>query len=180
MTEYALGHDRIIGMIRPRDDDDVHPSLYGVGCAGRITSFAETGDGRYLLELTGLSRFKLDDETLADSGFRLGTVDWSAYGVDLHETPSEPPALRERVIDRLMTYLSHVGLTADWETVEGASAETLVNSVSMSCPFEPDEKQALLEAPSLFERAETLIALMEIAVADAGGEDQNGRKSRIQ
>lgn len=165
MTEFSLGHGRIIGMVRPRYDDDVNPALYDVGCAGRITSFMETGDGRYLLTLTGISRFRLQHDHLTDGGFRMAEVDWGGFGQDRQADHEENAMLRERVIELLMRYLEEVGLKADWDSIEGASAETLINSVAMSCPFEPDEKQALLEAPTIEHRGETLIALMEMAIA---------------
>jgi Lon protease-like protein len=179
MTDHALRQDRVIGMIRPRGDDEgPNPPLYAVGCAGRITSFMETGDGRYLITLTGTTRFRLRDDYLTEGGFREGYVDFGSYAQDRQELPEENPILRERVLELLMQYLKEVGLQADWDSIEGASAETIVNSVTMTCPFDPDEKQALLEAQTLAERARALIALMEIAVADSrvesGGERYGG------
>lgn len=165
MTDYALGHGRLIGMARPRHEDDVNPTLYDVGCAGRISSFMETGDGRYLLTLTGISRFRITSERLADGGFRLADVDWSSFTLDRYQEPEENDLLRERVIELLMRYLENVGLRADWDSIEGASAETIINSVAVTCPFEPDEKQAILEAKTIEDRGETLIALMEMSIA---------------
>ncbi|ADM08825.1 hypothetical protein PB2503_03752 [Parvularcula bermudensis HTCC2503] len=179
MTDYALGHQRLVGMIRPRFDDDVSPPLYSVGCAGRIISFSETGDGRYLIELTGVSRFRLIEDAQDDRGFRKGVVDWQPFVADRHDPQEEDPALRERVLELLVRFLDGVGLSADWDTIEGASAETIVNSVSMTCPFEPDEKQALLEAEGLRQRAETLIALMEMAVADTP-QKESGHGGQLQ
>jgi Lon protease-like protein len=165
MTEHALGHGRLIGMVRPRFEDDVDGRLYDVGCAGRITSFMETGDGRFLLTLTGLSRFRLEEDHLCDEGFRVGRVDWSGFTLDHYQDPEENPVLRDRVIEMLMQYLDEVGLRADWDSIEGASAETIINSVAMSCPFDPDEKQAILEAGSIEERGDALLALMQMAIA---------------
>lgn len=165
MTEHALGHGRLIGMVRPRHDDDVNPVLYDIGCAGRITSFMETGDGRFLLTLSGVSRFRILSDELTNGGFRKANVDWNSFTRDINEEAQENPALRDRVIELLMTYLEEVGLKADWDSIEGASAETIVNSVAMTCPFEPDEKQALLEARTIEGRGETLVALMEMAIA---------------
>lgn len=177
MTEHALCTGRHIGMVRPRHEDDVNPTLYDVGCAGRITSFMETGDGRFLLTLTGISRFRLTADTLHDEGFRIGEVDWSSFTLDRYQEPAENPHLREQVIELLMRYLEEVGLRADWDSIEGASAETIINSVAMSCPFEPDERQAIVEAHTIEARGETLIALMEMSIAqkrqdidDEGGE----------
>ncbi|MEE4213120.1 MAG: LON peptidase substrate-binding domain-containing protein [Parvularcula sp.] len=167
MTEHALGHGRLIGMTRPRFEDDVNPPVYDVGCAGRITSFMETGDGRYLLTLTGVSRFRITREHLTDTGFRVADVSWSEYGQDLHPEAEENEHLRDQTIELLMRYLDSVGLKADWDSIEGASAETIINSVAMSCPFEPDEKQAILEAPDIEARGKVLIALMEMAIAQS-------------
>jgi Lon protease-like protein len=176
MTEDALAQGRLIGMVRPRYDDDVNPPLYEVGCAGRITSFMETDDGRYLMTLSGTQRFCLEDDELTEGGYRLGHVDWSRYASDAFPEPQESHALRESVLELLMDYLEEVGLRADWDSIEGASAETLINSVAMSCPFEPDEKQAILEARSLFDRGETLIALMQMAVAERRRDRDDGRE----
>lgn len=179
MVEHALAHGRLIGMTRPRFDDDVNPPLYEIGCAGRITSFMETDDGRFLLTLTGMSRFCLETDDLTDQGFRMGQVDWHAYAMDRYPDPEETPALRERILELLMDYLDEVGLKADWDSIEGASAETLINSVAMSCPFEAEEKQAILEARTLFDRGETLITLMQMGIAESRG-DTDDRTERLQ
>lgn len=180
MTDYALGHGRVIGMIRPRYDDDVNPPLYSIGCAGRIVSFSETGDGRYLIELAGISRFRLLTEGLSDGNFRLGEVDWGPYTADMSEPQEDLDSDRDLLLSRLSAYLDSVGLSADWDTIEGASIESIVNSVSMSCPFEADEMQALLEASSLAERVKTLSTLMEIATAEAIESDGQDTLSRMQ
>ena len=182
MVEHALANGRMIGMARPRFDDDVNPPLYEVGCAGRITSFMETDDGRFLLTLTGVSRFCLETDDLADGGFRLGRVDWHAYAMDRYPDPEETPALRERILELLMDYLDEVGLKADWDSIEGASAETLINSVAMSCPFEAEEKQAMLEARTLYDRGEALIALMQMGIAERRGAEgrDDDRVERLQ
>ena len=179
MVEHALAHGRLIGMARPRFDDDVNPPLYEVGCAGRITSFMETDDGRFLLTLTGVSRFCLETDDLTDQGFRMGRVDWHAYTMDRYPDPEETPTLRERILELLMDYLDEVGLKADWDSIEGASAETLINSVAMSCPFEAEEKQAILEARTLYDRGEALIALMQMGIAEHRGEADE-RVERLQ
>jgi Lon protease-like protein len=179
MTEYALGRGRLIGMIRPRFEDDPEGRLYDIGCAGRITSFMETGDGRFLLTLTGLSRFRLEGDELTNGGFREAAIDWSPFSLDHYQEPEENPELRDRVIELLMEYLEEVGLRADWDSIEGASAETIINSVAMSCPFEPDEKQAILEARSIEERGSALIALMQMSIAtkrsELGDDDMSER-----
>ena len=179
MTDLALGAGRLIGMVRPRHDDDVNPVLYETGCAGRITSFMETGDGRYLITLTGVSRFAIEEDVLSDRGFRVGRVDFSPFTMDRHPDPEENPALKDRVMELLMDYLEEVGLRADWDSIEGASAETLINSVAMACPFEADEKQAILEARTLYDRSEALIALMQMAVAEQRASEDD-RTERMQ
>jgi Lon protease-like protein len=180
MTEHALGHGRYIGMTRPRFQDDVNPPVYDVGCAGRITSFMETGDGRFLITLSGVSRFRIVREHLTDTGFRIADVDWSEFGQDLHPEPEENEYLRDQTIELLMRYLETVGLKADWDSIEGASAETIINSVSMSCPFEPDEKQAILEAASIEERGRILIALMEMAIAQSAQDLDDDGSEHLQ
>lgn len=180
MVEQAMAHRRLIGMVRPRQDDDVEPTLYDVGCAGRITSFMETGDGRFLITLTGVSRFRIESEHLTQGGFRQATIDWSSFRFDLHHDPDGNEALREKVIELLVRYLENVGLSADWESIEGASAETIVNSVAMTCPFEPDEKQAVLEAPTVQHRGETLIALMEMSIAQKRQDLDDEGTERLQ
>ncbi|MEO1043285.1 MAG: LON peptidase substrate-binding domain-containing protein [Pseudomonadota bacterium] len=180
MTDHALQTSRLIGMTRPRCDEDVNPPLYDVGCAGRITSFTETGDGRYLITLTGVSRFRVLSDELSQSGFRVAKVDWAAYAADIYPDPEESPRLREQVIELLMRYLEEVGLQADWDSIEGASAETIINSVAMSCPFAPDEKQAILEARTIDDRGQTLIALMEMAIAHRGSEFDDDTRERLQ
>jgi len=165
MVEAAMASGRLLGMVRPRHDDDVNPTLYDVGCAGRITSFMETGDGRFLVTLTGVSRFRINHDELMSGGFRQAQVDWSGFPFDQHNDPDGNEALRERVIELLVKYLENVGLSADWDSMEGATAETIVNSVAMTCPFDPDEKQAVMEAPTIQHRGETLIALMEMSIA---------------
>ena len=180
MTDHALATGRLIGMVRPRHEDDTHSALYEVGCAGRITSFMETDDGRYILNLTGVSRFCLEEDDLTSRGFREGRVAWSRFAMDQHPDPEESPALRERVLEVLMDYLEEVGLKADWDSIEGASAETIINSVAMACPFEADEKQAILEAPGLHHRGETLVALMQMAIADQRSDRDEDRVERMQ
>lgn len=167
MIDHALAHDRMVGLIRPRVDGEMNPPLYEIGCAGRITSFTETDDGRYLITLTGLGRFRLQHDQLEVGGFRAGHVDWSGFTDDavLHE--DEGPGLRDHIMELLRRYLDQMGLSADWDSLDGASAETIVNSVTMSCPFEADEQQALLEAKTPYDRAQALMALMEMAILGA-------------
>ncbi|MEM8988327.1 MAG: LON peptidase substrate-binding domain-containing protein [Pseudomonadota bacterium] len=178
MVDDALGAGRIIGMVQTRDDnedDDGVPALYDVGCMGRITSFAETGDGRYLITLTGIVRFRIEREIDADTPYRQALARIGAYEADLAPDSNQLPA-RDALLSVLKEYLSAQDLKADWESIETADNETLVNSLAMICPFEPREKQALLEADGLGDRSQMLTALMEMALA----ESEEGPMSPLQ
>ncbi len=164
MVDEAMAAERIIGMVqtRPGGDPD-RPSLQPVGCAGKITTFAETGDGRYLITLTGVSRFKTREELPALGPYRRVRADFSAYEDDLSDKEDAEDGFdRLRLLAALKAYLHRRSMDVDWDTAKDAPAEALVNSLAMALPFEPNEKQALLEAPSLAARRETLAALMEI------------------
>ena len=169
MTEAAMAGKRIIGMIQPRDADDKHdsPALAEIGCAGRITSYSETGDGRYLITLSGIARFRIVEERNAATPFRQVAVDYAPYAADLILSNSEPAIARDRLIDALKPYLASRKMQTDWQSVQEAPAELLVNALATMCPFAPAEKQALLEAPGVAERADVLIALIEMANASA-------------
>lgn len=170
MVDDAMAGDRIIGLVQPVGGAPALPGLSPVGCAGRITSFAETSDGRYLITLTGVSRFRIAAELPSKAPYRQVRAAFDAYEADLTSPPEEPDFDRNAFLDALRTYLAHRSLDIDWETAESAPVEALVNSLSMALPFEPAEKQALLEASSLLPRSEALIALMRIDAAD-GGDD---------
>ncbi|MEL6371678.1 MAG: LON peptidase substrate-binding domain-containing protein [Pseudomonadota bacterium] len=173
MVDDALGAARLIGMIQPRTGStEGTPPLYGVGCAGRITSFTETEDGRYLITLTGLMRFDLKDEPEVDTPYRQATVDISRFRSDRQTDPSAEIVDRERLVEAMQVYLDAEGLKTDWEAVEAAPTEALVASLAMGCPFAPNEKQALLEATTAKDRAECLVALMEMA-RNEGGSNEN-------
>lgn len=166
MVEHAFANDRMIGMIRPRhDEEDVRPPLYQTGCAGRIVAFSETGDGRFVLTLGGVTRFKLVRDTLTDSGFRLGAVDYSGFADDHFPPEGDSAAQRDQLVVTLQSYLTAMDMSADWDSVDGAPIEAIVNAISIGCPFDPDEKQALLEAPTVTARADALIAMMELGIA---------------
>ena len=168
MVEDALLGDRLIGMIQPFDPacrDDA-PVVYPIGCAGRITAFRDLEDGRYLITLTGLCRFRVDREVTGLRGYRRVEPLWDGFLEDLREAP-QPPLDRTRLLGALPCYLEEHEIVADWETIKGAPDERLVTSLAMVCPFEPNEKQALLEAPTLGQRAELLTSLVEMAVVDA-------------
>jgi hypothetical protein len=173
MVDEAMATERIIGMVQTRPGGDPErPSLQPVGCAGKITAFAETGDGRYLITLTGLSRFQTGEELPAFGPYRRVRADFSAYEDDLAAgEDAEEGFDRLRLLAALKAYLHRRSMDVDWATAKDAPAEALVNSLAMALPFEPAEKQALLEAPSLAERRETLAALLEI---DTDPMDEDG------
>ncbi|MBI3675120.1 MAG: LON peptidase substrate-binding domain-containing protein [Proteobacteria bacterium] len=175
MVDSAMSGSRIIGMIQPTESDEktLKPALSEVGCTGRVTGYQETDDGRYLLTLTGVCRFRVLRELDVETQFRAVVPDYSEFASDL-VTVSDTQFPRDRLIGALKEYITHRDLKADWRSVMGAPAETLVNALAMLCPFEPAEKQALLEAPGWDERVHTLIALLEMAgVAPPGGNTIN-------
>jgi Lon protease-like protein len=169
MIEGAIASNRIIGMIQPRDADDksAQPALSDVGCAGRITSYAETEDGRYLITLTGIARFRIGEERVVPTPFRQLTADYAPFAGDLFAVEPEPAIAREKLTAALKPYLEGRKMQTDWRSIEEAPVEFLVNALTVLCPFAPNEKQALLEAPGVAERAQMLIALIEMANAAA-------------
>ena len=172
MIDDAMAGDRIIGMVQPRGGSADLPALSPVGCAGRITSFAETSDGRYLITLTGCARFRLASELPTQTPYRQARADFTPYESDLAAPPVDDASLdREALLDALRVYLETRGLDIDWDTAETAPPEALVNSLSMALPFDPPEKQALLEAASLSDRSGVLTALMTIDAAESGDGD---------
>lgn len=173
MIDDILGRTRMIGMVQPRDEEaeGKRPALYDVGCAGRLTSFAETDDGRYMLTLTGLRRFRIVDELSVDTPYRQVTADWTEFAGDGATESLADVIDRERLLNAMEIYLDTEGLKTDWDAVEEAPSEALVVSLAMGCPFAPNEKQALLEADSVAARAECLIALMEMSCVDDGKSD---------
>jgi Lon protease-like protein len=170
MIDAALAGDRIIGMIQPRGDAEAEPlPLMSVGCAGRITAFGETGDGRYRITLTGIARFRALVEVPSQRPFRQFNISADAFASDFVDQAGEGEVDRSALLDTFRRYLKANQLEADWDGVEKATTEALVNALSMMSPFGPAEKQALLEAPDLRARAETLIALTELSLR-AGGD----------
>lgn len=161
MVEDALGGNRLIGMIQPKGDDGV--LLYEVGCAGKITEFRETGDGRYQITLTGISRFKIADELKAQTPYRQVRPDWQTYKNDLEPSPCLDLD-RAKLNALLQSYFSAQEMKCDWQAVEKAPDARLVTCLAMVCPFEPKEKQALLEAPCCKTRAEAFMTMLEMAV----------------
>ncbi|MBB4954805.1 Lon protease-like protein [Agrobacterium vitis] len=175
MFDHALRSNRLIGMIQPAlsEPHEVAPgiaALARVGCIGRITSFAETGDGRYMVSLSGVCRFRVMEEVKTTHPFRSAHI--SPFIADLTAKDEENTVDRKRLLEVFRAYLDANKLEADWDSVQRASNLTLVNSLSMMSPFGPAEKQALLEAPDLKNRADTLIAITEIYLArDYGDAD---------
>ncbi|HUC10715.1 MAG TPA: LON peptidase substrate-binding domain-containing protein [Stellaceae bacterium] len=172
MTRDALAGDRLIGMVQPSDPNQPmsgNPPVYPTGCAGRITSFSETEDGRYLITLTGLCRFRIHEELPPVSGYRRVVPRWDEFANDLRNV-REPGFDRERLMRGLRAYFDKHQIKAEWDAIGSVPGERLVTSIAMVCPFEPSEKQALLEASDLEERAKLLTAIVEMAVMDGPGE----------
>ena len=169
MVDDALrSGERLIGMIQP---DPAHagppdkPPLYRVGCVGRITQFAETGDGRYLIQLTGVSRFAIAQELEVTTLYRQCRADYAPFADDFVARKGEQAVDRAAVLQALSAFLDANNLKTDWEGIENAPNEALVNALAMMSPYGPAEKQALLEAPDLKTRAEILVAVTEIELA---------------
>lgn len=170
MVERVLATpDRLIGMVQPQPEpaDTQSPEICDIGCAGRISSFAETDDGRYLIVLTGVCRFRVKAELATESAYREVAPDWLPFRSDLDEPGEEID--RPRLYASLRAYFDARDLDTDWEALEEATDEHLVNSLAMSCPFEPSEKQVLLEAETVGERTQLMISLMEMAVLTGDG-----------
>ncbi|GAB5467663.1 MAG: LON peptidase substrate-binding domain-containing protein [Rhodospirillales bacterium] len=164
MTADALQGERLIGMVQPRDAQSAlgAPEVYDLGCVGRITAFSETEDGRYLVTLDGLIRFRVAAELpQAQGGYRRVEACYEGFRDDLLE--QEASIDRPALISTLRSFFDHHGIKGDWDTIEQTGNERLVTSLAMLCPFSPSEKQALLEAPGLAERAASMIALLQLA-----------------
>jgi Lon protease-like protein len=165
MTQDALKGDRMIGMVQPREGQDkiAVPELFRLGCVGRITSFSETDDGRYQIVLSGLCRFEIAEEIEPQNGYRRVVPDYSRYYGDFKEA-ADGVIDRKRLMQVLRAYFKIQKIQADWKAIEGASDERLVTTLAMVCPFEPSEKQALLQSQDLRERGRVMTALFEMAV----------------
>jgi hypothetical protein len=172
MVDDALKTDRVIGMIQPDGEGGGSasiPKLYAVGCAGRITQLAETGDGRYLITVVGIARFRIDEELATTTPYRQCRVSYEPFTADFLPRAGEDQVDRAGVLKALSEFIEANDLKVDWRGVEQAPNEALVNALCMMSPFGAREKQALLEAPDLKSRAEALIAITEIELAR--GED---------
>lgn len=164
---------RLIGMVQPREtpSSETRP-LHMIGCAGRLTAFSETEDGRYLITLSGKSRFRIREEITGFTPYRRTEVDWSGFERDLGHEETDPGLKREAFFTLLKRFFGKHQLSTDWDSLTEAEDELLINSLSMLCPLEPDDKQALLEAPSLQTRRETLVMLMEFSMRGGGGNEE--------
>ena len=168
------GH-RLIGMIQPdatEAEESAKPNLFTVGCVGRITQLAESGDGRYLLELTGVARFRVEEELKVATLYRQCRVTYAPFADDFIARKGENAVDRTALLAALTDFLKANDLKADWEGIERAPNEALVNALAMMSPYGTAEKQALLEAPDLKTRAEVLIAITEIELAKKNTEGE--------
>lgn len=172
MLDDALKTDqRLIGMVQPNEVEGRKGNgLHTIGCAGRITQFSETEDNRYLITLSGISRFRVVSEIEGFTPYRRCEVNWDGFDRDRGRTEADPSFDREAFLDTLGRYFDARSLSADWETLKEADDELLVNSLSMMLDFDAEDKQALLEAPSLSTRRETLITLIEFDLRGGEGE----------
>jgi uncharacterized protein len=161
MIDDAMAGDRIIGMVQTTGGDSAHPTLARVGCAGRVTSFAETQDGRYLITLSGVCRFDLGKELASATPYRQVRADYDPFAADL-KPPEEMEFEREPLLNALRAYLQRRGMDVEMDAARQAPADALVTSLCMALPFEVAEKQALVEAPTLADRLRTLSALLQI------------------
>ncbi|MBC7506023.1 MAG: LON peptidase substrate-binding domain-containing protein [Sandarakinorhabdus sp.] len=171
--------NRVIGIIQPRMDGDP-PPLYDVGCIGRIVDFRETDDGRILIALTGVMRFRVTAELARTTLYRQVMTDYHDFQDDRDEPDPLTAMARHGLEDVLRSYLDTQGLSADWEAVKSADDEALVTTLASVCPFDPAEKQALLEAEDLPERAATLTALMTFAQGHGGNSGGGNDRPTLQ
>ena len=170
MVDDALrsGH-RLIGMIQPDPahpgTDPNKPNLFHVGCVGRMTQIAESGDGRYLIQLTGVARFRIEEELSVTTPYRQCKVTYQPFVDDFTPRMGEDEVDRKALLRALTAFLKANNLKADWDGIENAPNEALVNALAMMSPYDAAEKQAMLEAPDLKTRAEILVAVTEIELA---------------
>lgn len=175
MIDDAMATDRVVGMVQPRfdildDENDELPPLCEVGALGRIISFQESGDGRYLIQLAGVTRFRILEEVDRGTMYRYCRISADRFVADLSEANDDDAVDRDALIKAFQSYLDANDLEADWKSVRAASNEALVNTLAMMSPYGPAEKQALLEAPDLPARAATLVAITEMELARQTGD----------
>lgn len=174
MLEDALKTPhRLIGMIQPRQvPGGVETKLHCIGCAGRVTAFSETEDGRYMITLTGMSRYRIMREVTGFCPYIRADVRWDGFERDLGRGEQDAGFCRDAFMLMLGRYFREMKLSTDWDSLKEADDELLINSLSMLCPFEPEDKQALLEAPTLANRRETLVTLIEFALRGGGNTEE--------
>ncbi|THD73794.1 ATP-dependent protease [Thalassobius vesicularis] len=161
---------RLIGMVQPCQCGS-KTRLHQIGCAGRVTQFSETEDGRYMITLSGISRFRITEEVEGFTPYRRCAVSWDDFSRDLGHEEQDDAFDRNAFLNKLCRYFTQQGLETDWETLEGADDELLINSLSMLLDLTPEDKQALLEAPCLCTRRETLVTLIEYALHSGDKEE---------
>jgi Lon protease-like protein len=177
LTEDALAQGRMFGMIQPDPtvpEREAGPSLFHVGCLGRLSSFSETDDRRYLITLTGVIRFAIAAEVAMRRGYRRVHAEYRPYFADLDLEPSPIGVARNTLLAALRGYFTQRGFDANWDAIKRLPDDMLVVTLAMVCPFEPAEKQALLEAPGDADRASTLLTLLQMG---AVAQDQQGGRS---
>lgn len=165
MVQDAVEGDRMLGVIQPLDpeSDDYEPPLQSIGCAGRIGSLERSEDGRCLISLVGIQRFEIVGEVGNDKLYRTIEVSWNTFASDRLHVPASRID-RDQLVANLRAYFATRGLEANWAAIDETENEELVNSLAMVCPFDPSEKQALLEAHDADARSRLVIALMNMAV----------------
>lgn len=163
---------RLIGMVQPRDvPEGQEKRLHAIGCAGRLTAFSETEDGRYMITLSGISRFRVLKEVDGFTPYIRCDVGWDGFSRDLGPAEHDKAFDRTDFMELLRRFFEERQLSTDWDSLKEAEDELLINSLSMLCPFDAEDKQALLEAPSLSTRRETLVTLIEFALRGGMSED---------
>lgn len=170
MEDVLKTPGRLIGMVQPFEGPQGE-GLHSIGCAGRLTGFTETEDGRYMVTLSGISRFRIVKEEQGFAPYRRCKVSWDGFDRDLGPIEADTGFDRRGFMALLNRFFEDQGLSTDWDSLKDAEEELLINSLSMLCPFEPEDKQALLEAPSLVTRRETLVTLIEYALRGGGNEE---------
>lgn len=171
MDDVLKTSHRLIGMVQPYEGPGAAGKLHSIGCAGKVTAFSETEDGRYMITLSGASRFRVVEEVEGFTPYRRCKVNWQGFDRDLGPVEKDPTFDRAVFMNALGRFLTERGLSTDWDSLGEAEDELLINSLSMLCPFAPEDKQALLEAPSLTTRRETLLTLIEFALRGGSGEE---------
>ena len=172
MVDFALSTDRLIGLIQPEDTSEESPAgqvpLHRIGCLGRITHFEESGDGRYVIILEGVTRFALTEEVERGTPYRLAKISAEAFAADFVRNDGEDEVARARFVKMMRDYAEFASIELNWEEIERTGTAELVNFCAMVSPYGPAEKQVLLEAQTLNDRAETLIAMTEYEMAGGG------------